>query len=224
MKDHYCPPANVKKVPLDITFHNPVERMPPQRELYNIQHRGFSKNTGRPYTYRLARLDMEDVRENFAKYKRDLPAFQGNMELVQYWVDSMWGAMYNPVMMRYVMPEDFLDHPRERKRKPPPDIWYQLLHGHHRLRLLDALDANHIWVYMATGHHHGHDLPADVRTLRKLDARIPKRGTRNTTCEKCGTEAPVSSKKHNDFNIDRWYTCPRCNYKNLNYQPYPERI
>ena len=219
---HYYPPKEMEMVDLDIVFSNPVRNMPPQRQFYNIQHEGESFWKG--YTFKFARVPMKVIRENFAKYRRDLPVFQGNMELLEYWIESIWEALYNPIWLRWVKPEDFLDHPNEKKRRPPPDLDYQLLHGHHRIRMLDALDANHIWVYMCTGHHHGSDRPQRLRELLKLNDRSPRRGTRAAICTNCGSSCAVSSKKFNEFNIKRWYTCKYCGHFDDTYQPYPERI
>lgn len=219
---HYCPPKDVELVDLDIEFGNPVERMPPQRQLHNVQYEGMGFS-GRTFSFRLARIGMDVVRENFKKYPRDLPPFQGRMDYLQYWVVSMWEAMFNPMWFRWVRPEDFIHHPQERKRGRIPNLDYQLLHGHHRIRLLDALDASHLWVYMCTGHHHGPDLPAEYKRLRALADRPPLRGTRTAMCEECGQPSPVSSRKFNEFNIKRWYTC-KCGHIGEGYQPYPERL
>jgi len=207
----------------EIIFNNPVKRMPPQRQLHNIQHIAIGF-TGKEYSFRLARIGFDVLRENFKVYPRDLPPFQGDMEKLQYWIDSIWEALYSPCWMRWVIKEDFVNHPNPKKKGRIPTREYQLLHGHHRIRMFDAMDANHMWVYMCTGHHHGSDLPQDIRILRKLNAKDPKRGTRMTNCVKCGNQVGVSSRKRNDFNIKRWYKCDKCGYYDDTYQPYPERI
>ena len=137
----------------------------------------------------------------------------------------MWEAMYNPLTLRRVVPKDFLEHPNPKKRKTKvPILTYQLLAGHHRLRLHDALDADYLWVMMVTGHHRGSNLPDEFRRYRKMNSRIPRRGTRTAICSECGTVNGVSSRKINEFNIPRRYTCSECGHHDDEYQPYPERI
>ena len=220
---HYCPSVNVESVDLDIVFANPVERMPPQRGFHNIQVEDVGFWEG-GYTFRLARIGMDVLRENFSAYRRDLPPFQGRMDLLEYWIESIGEALFNPIWMRWVRDVDFLEHPNPKKRGRIPNIKYQLLHGHHRIRMLDALDPNHIWVYMVTGHHHGRDRSSELRRVLKLNDRVPLRGTRTAICSQCGTQCRVSSRKFNEFNIKRWYTCKACGHFDDTYQPYPERL
>lgn len=220
---HFYPSPDLNIIELEIDYGNPVKEMPVQRPLLNIQYEGIGF-TGKIFTFKLAKMEMGSIRENFSKYRRDLPPFMGRMDLLQYWVESIWDALYNPVWMRWVRHEDFLEHPNPKKRGRVPNIEYQLLHGHHRIRIFNALNANHIWVYMCTGHHHGSDLPDWAKETRRMNTRAPVRGTRGTTCTNCGIGVSVSSKKYNDFNIKRWYRCKKCGHYDDTYQPYPERL
>ena len=140
-----------------------------------------------------------------------MPPIRGNQSLMNQWIDNMWEALYNPIWQLRL-------HPGKGRK-------YAVISGQHRLRLLDAMDVNHLWFYDVSYPDYepfrwrvgSSDLPRELRVIVGKNNRPPVNGTLNGVCGYCGERASwkkvtVGSK------LDGVHLyCKRCGGEN----PYP---
>jgi len=186
-------------------------RLPPERDYYYVYYEG-TKRGGKPFNVELVKLNFEDVQWSFRKRAIDLPPKKGNYELMQHWIDNMWEALYNPIWLLKLRPGD--KHLRT----------WAVVSGQHRLRLMDAMEPNHIWVYVS---EYGYerfdwritrqDVSKKIRSIMELNDRPPRKGTMSGRCESCG-ELTAWKKVTVGSKLDGVHMyCKKCGEEN----PYP---
>ena len=156
-----------------------IKRFPEPRDYYYVYHKG--KN----FTFELCKVSMEQVRKECRLVK-----VLGDWDNMQVWIDNFWEALYNPVWLLQ-------------------RVKLGVLHGHHRTRLLDAMDANHIWCYVVDKKITSKVLPRRVRGLMRRNNRNPKYGNRSGVCVKCGKKTRFKKRTFNKVADVRMY-CLKC--------------
>ena len=168
----------------EIEFYNEhIQRLPPRRDYGYVFYEG-TKHEGDCFNVDLVKIKFEDLRWNFKHRQIDLPSRSGDHELMQHWIDNMWEALYNPIWMLALREGD------KHKRK------WAVISGQHRLRLMDAMNPNHIWVYLSEYPSYGRfkwritrgDVSKEVHEIMGQNDRAPKKGTVKGICEHCGKE------------------------------------
>ena len=126
---------------------------------------------------------------------------------LQVWVNNLGPALYNPIEWKWKLE----DHKR-------PVTW----RGAHRLRALEALDFNYIYVYQIIGNKIP-PLPKHEIEKMKKNRMVPtqKTSSRSIPCEKCGWLNSWKIKKPKLLNL-RYYKCKVCNYYFETEVVYPE--
>jgi len=143
----------------------------------------------------------------------------GNWKLMNYWIESLWEALYNPITQLLFPPEEA----KKRHRK------WAVIAGQHRLRLLDAMGINELWFYEADYPGFGQfdwriterDLSEKTQEIYRSNHRAPRRGTMSGTCRHCGEN--TSWKKETYHKLwDVRMKCKKCG--RYNSYPYPGRL
>ncbi len=187
----------------DYNFRNPyIDKTPPTRLLHPVEHRGVTSK-GIPYHLKLTSVKTSVLRKHFHS-PLDVPKLLGDWDLMNYWVSNMWEALYNPIWL-WVKPSGGRG----------------VIHGHHRFRLLNKMDAETMWFYALDAEHHkigDLQIPVQVKQLLKENDRAPIRGTIRGTCNICGKSQRWVKKTLNRVNDVRMY-CRLCGSEN----PYPWR-
>ena len=202
--------VNGQEIEMGIRFRNQeIVKIPPQRVLRYLNYRGFSK--GKPFHVHLTSAPMKEIRECFGARKIDLPPVVGNWDTMNIWINNMWEALYNPVKL--------LKH-RERK--------WAIMDGCHRLRLLDAMDADLVWFYEYKYEYARNDwrvpnssLPRIILTIMERNNKPPRHGTYSGTCKNCGKSVKWSRPGMGKLIKDIQY-CSVCGAENP--YPYPGRL
>ncbi len=202
------PPNNQGR--FDVTLPDPPRGMYPIHvEQKNMNKKG--KYYGEPFTVDLIMMPMESVRQTFPVKCRETPQARKNLQI---WVDNMGPALFNPVWWRVA---------HEPIKKPGKRLnqWLRIVQGNHRLRALEALDFDFIYVYFQIG--------AAFKTskkkleLMKRNHRVPTHAIGNK-CPQC--EKPIKCSlygiKKPDGSTGRRMKCRHCGY--VGYMPiiYPE--
>ena len=150
-----------------------IKRFPPPRLYYPVEFSGISSK-GVEYKVSLLPISMDRMRKDLEGRAFDRPVIQGNWDLMRIWIDNMWDALYNPLELWL-----------------KPDGKLGIIKGHHRFRLLDAMDANQFWAYVleASGYKIGErDPPPAIKETILKNELPPRKGTRSGVCEHCGQE------------------------------------
>ena len=192
---------NGQEVSSSYRFGNPeITEFPPTRDYYYVKHNGVSA-TGVEYIVELKYVDMDEMRSYLHKYL-DKPKILGNWELMNHWIQNMWEALYNPLRLL---------------RRADGKLG--IMHGHHRFRLLDAMNSNRVWCYelVAMTNKTGKmNYPPEIRILMLKNERPPRRGTVKVTCQSCGESTKWKRKTIDRVSDVRLY-CVSCGAEN----PYP---
>ena len=178
---------DIREIEPDMVFQNKfIKQIPPSRNYYGFEYSGDQR--GYPYSVSFNKISMKNLRENYKHRKIDMPEIQGNWELMNHWIQNMWEALYNPIWQLQSWPES--------GRK------YAVISGQHRLRLLDAMDVNHLWFYDVyyPSYESGRwrigrsDLPKELRDIVTKNERPPRKGTMSGICEHCGQQTSWKKK------------------------------
>lgn len=202
--------VNGEEIEMGIKFGNPnIKNIPPQRHLTYLEYSGV--HNLKPFHISLERTRMNDIRDCFKDRKMDLPTVEGNWDLMNIWIDNMWTALYNPIKL--------LKH-KQRK--------WAIIDGCHRLRLLDAMDADIVWFYEYTYAYGPGDwrvsdssLPSDIKEILRKNNRIPRKGTISGICNSCSTITNWSRPNMKKISKEVQY-CVKCGAENP--YPYPGRL
>ena len=173
---------------------------PPQRDYHYIEHVGVTSRDIK-YVLKLDSVEIEALRDCLTS-PLDVPELLGDWVLMNHWIQNMWEALYNPLWLWY---------------NPNGDLG--IIHGHHRFRLLNAMDAERVWFYGLEAEHYkiGHLLvPLEIKQLMNENDRAPRRGTVSGVCEACGKKTGWAKKTFNRVSDVRMY-CKVCGAEN----PYP---
>ena len=185
----------------DFKFRNPhIKEIPPHRDYHSIEHIGKTSR-GIEYHLKLDSVEIENLRSWFTS-PLDVPKLFGDWELMNHWIHNMWEALYNPLWM-WVKPNGTLG----------------IIHGHHRFRLLNAMDAEKVWFYGVKAEHYKIGkwlIPVEKVRFMKENDRAPRRGTIFGTCGTCGQETKWIRKTFDRVSDVRLY-CRKCDAEN----PYP---
>ena len=193
-------PLTLKITP-NFVFRNPrIEQIPPQRDYNYVEHTGV---TSKDIEYHLCldSIEIEKPRSWFTS-PLDVPKLLGNWDLMNHWIHNMWEALYNPLWM-WLKPNNTIG----------------IIHGHHRFRLLNAMDAEKIWFYGVKAVHYkiGNWLiPTEKVQLMRENDRPPRKGTVFGVCESCGQSTKWRKKTFDRVSDVRLY-CQECGVEN----PYP---
>lgn len=186
----------------------------PQSEFYNSR-----------WTIDLIAVPMESVREWFKFNRKDTPESRQNL---QVWVNNQGEALYNPVWWRLIFrgnsinPNHQLKSYNRRRGGRFPHRQHSHIerqHGTHRIRALEALDANFVYVYFEAGVHHRIPRDQEKRQMRRNE-RPPITSTTSDVCDKCGKG--VRWEGGRDLTKSTFYTCKTCGHKGSRPPVYPE--
>ncbi len=198
-----------------IVFQNPhIKELPPARKYFYLKFSGDQR--GHPFTVEFNRISMEELRENYAHRGIDMPKLHGNWGLMNHWISNMWGALYNPIWQLQLHPD--------KGRK------YAVISGQHRLRLLDAMDVNHIWFYDVVYPDYEpfrwrigrRDLPGDLQQIVLDNERPPRKGTMSGMCESCYQHTSWKKKTIGSKLDGVHMYCKKCGAENK--YPWPGRL
>ena len=202
----------------ELNFSNPrIEKLPPMRTYKYLYYEG--EKFGKPFTYELKSVPFEEVRDNYKNRYIDMPPVVGHWKLMNYWINSLWEALYNPITQLLFPPEEI----EKRHRK------WAVIAGQHRLRLLDAMEVDTLWFYEADYPGFGQfdwritekDLSGEIQEIYRYNHRPPERGTMSGTCRHCGKY--TSWKKETYHKLwDVRMRCKKCG--RYNPYPYPGRL
>jgi hypothetical protein len=152
----------------------------------------------------LEALDINIIRETGIKCV-ETPEARENL---QTWVDNMGPALYNPVVYRP------LDTPYPWK--------YGSRSGGHRVRALEALDFNFMYVYLIRGEEPS-TIPRRVRIDMDNNNKSPIVSARSPKCEVCG--GITSTKRIVDRSFGkRHIKCLKCGHTYSIPLVYPEPV
>ena len=203
--------TNGEEIEMGIRFRNPkIEVTPPQRNLRYVECVGVTR--GYPYTMKMKKVRMEDVGKSMKK--TDVPPVLGNWDNMNLWIRNMWEALYNPVKL--------LNH-KERR--------WAVMDGCHRIRLLDAMDADTIWIYEFDYEYEigrwrvaMSDIPTEAKIIMGFNDRSPVLGTVGGKCIHCGENTSWTRKAANKNTrlVQEIQFCKRCGGENP--YPYPGRL
>ena len=202
-------PENGDEIQSDIVFHNPhIKEVPPSRPYYYVEYSG--EHRGHPFSVKFNKITMGELRENYKNRRIDMPLIQGNWGRMNLWIENMWEALYNPIWQLQLRPE--------------ADRKYAIISGHHRFRLLDAMDASHIWFFDVSypSYEAGRwrvgiaQLPKHLNKIAHMNSLPPLRGTMSGVCDHCGKNTSWKLKTINKIDDVRMF-CPKCGREN----PYP---
>ena len=184
------------KVMIDTICSNPyIKEVPPKRELHSVTYRNNDLWFG------LTKMPMDVIRKNC---KRDLPELQGNHDNMNLWISNIWEALWNPCWILL-----------------KPNGRYGIMHGHHRMRLFDAMDADNVWCYVMNQKVGIKELPRNVVVKLRENDRVPCMGSRVGKCPRCKADVRFRKKTFNKL-FDVRMSCPACGADDL--YPYPERL
>lgn len=171
---------------------------------------------GNPWTYDLIAVPMESVRQTFKFKRAETPRARENLQI---WVNNLGPALYNPVTWRLQM------FYKARKLSPPgrllkKGLYIRQYDGMHRIRALEALDFNFIYLFLTLGVSTlSKKQKAEIATLFRPAVRFHQR--RVSRCTKCKKRIKwVASLDARSFT----YTCSHCGHKNKLAIVYPEPV
>ena len=187
----------------EYVFHNPnIEETPPQRCYQRFNHEGVSSQ-GIEYRLTLKQIPLTEMKKSIRDHL-SAPPLRGDWKLMNEWIRNMWEAAYNPLWVWEKSPGR-----------------YGIIHGHHRYRLLTAMDAEEVWAYALTAKHYkigNLNIPPEKKQVMTLNDRPPVKGTVRGVCESCGATTRWAKKTHDRVADVRMY-CSACGAEN----PYPWR-
>jgi len=152
---------------------------------------------GKGWSLSLIMIPMEVI--------RSLMGFKAARKNLQIWVNNLGPALYNP---------------NGWKIKDNKIIWW----GTHRLRALEALDFNFVYMYQAIGNVPS--IISDEETKKKkLNNREPTQlRLHPVPCEKCGKlVSRWKPKRPKSLNL-RCYKCESCGHEFVTEVVYPEPV
>lgn len=152
------------------------------------------------------KITMDEFHELYRHRERDLPRIQGNWETMNIWIKNIWDALYNPVTLMPV---------NARRR-------LGIVHGHHRLRLLDAMDVNHFWYYEVSAKVGRRKLPREITDIMQMNDEPPRRGTVSGSCIHCGENTRWKKVTSKSKLTGVKMFCMKCGEENP--YPYPGRL
>ena len=183
------------EVDIGITFGNPVSNLPPQRKLMGV---------GIDHVIELTKIPMDVVKSRFKMCQKgqDGSWLSKDPRLLQYWVESLWESLFDPIIVV-----------KDGKE-------FRVKHGKHRMYTLLALEASHVWAYVAPS---GVSTTRNFHPFRSENIRIPRRGAMVAFCRGCGAKCFVrpSKRKEGETGLRREYKCRECGEFEV-YNPYPK--
>lgn len=194
---------------------HPPRRMKPFHA-HGVTNDRKNKFYGRSWTYDLIAVPMESVRKTF-KFKRiETPKARANLQI---WVNNLGPALYNPVTWRL---QGFY---KARKLSPSRHLkkvglFIRQYDGQHRIRALEALNFNFIYLFLAFGVPTMSKVQkAEIATLFRPAIRYHK--PRRSRCEKCKKRIKwVASRDARKLT----YKCPHCGHTKKLVIVYPEPV
>jgi len=192
------------------------------RRMYPVHIAGRNQNPNSEYygtrwEIDLIMVPMESVRKMFTFNRKETPEARKNLQI---WVNNLGPALYNPLWWR-IFPDGKAHEPRHGGRWPHrqhPHI--DRVHGTHRIRALEALDFDFVYVYFQTGAVDR--IPPEELMQMKRNERPPTINTAYGICEKCGKT--VKWEGGRDLTKATKYTCRFCGHEGLRPPVYPEPV
>lgn len=181
-----------------------------ERGKYSLPH------IGKPWTWDLIAVPMETVRRTLGFKKVKSVRARENLQI---WVDNLGPALYNPITWR-------LQQFYELRRVSPSahltkkGLYIRQYDGSHRIRALEALDFNFVYLLFALG------FPTISKEQRAKIAMLFRPAIRYHTAliRKCGKcKKSIKWVVSKDKRI--WsYKCPNCGYALVYPAVYPEPV
>lgn len=194
----------------------------PPRKMFPVHIVGVNKDKknsyyGNVWAIDLIMVSMESVRRMFGFEQKGTE--KQRRKNLQIWVNHAGPALYNPLWWQI-----FLDGPRGPRhggrfphRKHP---FLDRVHGTHRIRALEALDFDFVYVYFQTGNIDY--IPQEELYQMKRNERVPTMQTQYGVCDKCGNNIRWSGGR--DLTKSTRYECRSCGYKGSRPPIYPEPV
>ena len=154
---------------------------------------------GQGWKIELIRIPMKQVRTLTGFKKKEGKESDENLRV---WLRNLGEALYNPSYWKL------------------RDNRMILYHGNHRVRALEALDFNFIYVYLEIGEAPPLDRSQSLQLT--VNDRYPVLNERYVCCSKCGEQAKWVSK--NNCTIPMTYQCLKCGYTETVSPIYPEEM
>lgn len=205
-------PAN-KPRHLDVIPHPPRKMFPVHIEgMHDVAENMWY---GTPWVIDLIMVPMESVRRMFGFKSVNTPEARKNL---QTWVNNQGPALYNPVWWQLYLGGPY--PPRHGGRFPHRKTpWIDRVHGTHRIRALEALDFDFIYVYFQMGPVGR--FPSDQTWQMKRNERPPTMYTVFGKCDKCGKSIRWTGGR--DVTKATKYKC-RCGHEGSRDPIYPEPV
>ncbi len=194
----------------------------PPRKMYPVHIAGVNRDPRSEYfntrwSIDLIAVPMESVRLLFKFKSPRTPESRRNL---QVWVNNLGEALYNPLWWR-IFPGGKDYPPRGGGRWPHRQHPYiDRVHGTHRIRALEALDANFVWVYFQVGAPSR--VPRSELYQMKRNERPPTVSTTTGNCENCG--ARIQWEGGRDLTKSTKYVCKACGHHGERPPVYPEPV
>ena len=196
----------------------------PPREMFGFHIEGITVATkdryshphvGKPWTWDLIAVPMETVRKTFEFKRVETPRARENLQI---WVNNLGPALYNPITWRL---QEFY-----KARKPSPGgllrkgLYIRQYDGMHRLRALEALDFNFVYLLLAFG------FPTQTGEQRAKTALLFRPAIRYhlpnyKKCTRC--KGPIRWIVDQDAR-EKSYKCIRCGDIRVQALVYPEPV
>jgi len=173
---------------------------------------------GRNWSLNLIMVPMDSVRMMFTFNRTETPEARKNL---QVWVNNLGEALYNPLWWRVGFPQ--LEYRTRRHGGRWPHRQNPLIdrrHGTHRIRTLEALDFDFVYVYFQTGQPYR--FPRSEEWQMRRNERPPVTSTTTGTCKKCG--GGIRWHGGRDLTKSTLYTCKNCGYDGERPAIYPEPV
>ncbi len=193
----------------------------PPRRMFPFHAEGVTKNEkskfyGKPWTCDIIAVPMESVRKTF-KFKRTRTA-KARRNL-QVWVNHLGPALFNPVAWR--LKRFYVDR-KERSSKylRKMGLHIRQIDGSHRIRALEALNFNFIYIYLILG------IPSysnrhRVGIRRNERPAISYHHKKFNRCQKCGKQVKYVVSKSG---LKQIYKCQHCGDAGSRIMVYPEPV
>lgn len=171
---------------------------------------------GKPWTYDLIAIPMESVRRTFRFHKAEDPRVRRNLQI---WVDNLGPALYNPVAWRLQMFYK-MRPPTAGKYLVKKGTYIRQIDGAHRIRALEALDFNFVYLLFALGFPTiSEEQQAEMMLLFKPAFRYYR--PRRKTCVKCKQHVRWITSKDG---LKVVHKCTHCGHNLVEVLTYPEPV